>query len=244
MRLIADGESQSASRLVTYVNAIAPLTHLFDGYLIHSRGDSGSALGPTAAGAVPKVTHIRADLHVPVLMLATETDLFGLGFYKAFQPDTNFLRTWQMAGTSHADQSTLDYGITSGRQWDKTSVVPDFTKLCGSINDGPQQYIVRAAFSALQAWVAGGKLPPHSPAIKVNDGSAIARDADGNTIGGIRTPAVDVPTESLSGEYLPTKSVICSLFGARAPFSAAKLKQRYPRTPTTWRRSRPRPRPR
>ena len=70
VRIIADGESQSASRLVTYVDAIAPLTHLFDGYLIHSRGDSGSTLGPTEAGAVPRVTHIRTDLHVPVLMLA------------------------------------------------------------------------------------------------------------------------------------------------------------------------------
>jgi hypothetical protein len=228
VRLIADGESQSASRLVTYANAIAPLSHIFDAYLIHSRGDGGSALGPTAAGAVPRVARIRSDLHVPVLMLATETDLFGLDFYKALQPDTSSLRTWQMTGTSHADQSTLDYGITSGRQWDKTSVVPDFTKLCGSINDGPQRYIVRAAFSALQAWVAAGKPPPHSPAIKVTDGSAIARDADGNAIGGIRTPAVDVPTESLSGEYLPTKSLICSLFGSRSPFSAVKLKQRYP----------------
>ena len=36
-RLIADGESQSAIRMTTYVNAIQPLTTRFDGYMIHSR---------------------------------------------------------------------------------------------------------------------------------------------------------------------------------------------------------------
>jgi hypothetical protein len=227
MHLIAAGESQSASRLVTYVDAIAPITNIYDGFMIHSRGGSGTDLGPTPADASPKVVHIRTDLHVPVMMLATETDLFGLGFYKAFQPDTNLIRTWQMAGTAHVDQSTLDYGIASGRQWDKTSVIPDFQKLCGSLNDGPEQYIVRGAFSALNAWVGHGTQPAHSPAIKVV-GGAIARDAHGDAIGGIRTPAVDVPTESLSGEFDPNKSVICSLFGSRAPFTAATLKQLYP----------------
>ena len=87
---------------------------------------------------------------------------------------------------------------------------------------------MRAAFSALNAWVADGTQPPHSPAIKVVGGCTIARDAHGDAIGGIRTPAVDVPTESLSGEYDPNKSVICSLFGSRAPFTAATLKQLYP----------------
>jgi Alpha/beta hydrolase domain len=133
-----------------------------------------------------------------------------------------------MTGTAHADQSTLDYGISSGRQWDTTSKVPDFTEMCGSVNDGPQRYIVRAAFAALGKWVVDGTPPPTSPAIEVTGGSAITRDARGNALGGIRLPAVDAPIESLSGEYEPGKSVICSLFGARAPFDAATLQQLYP----------------
>jgi hypothetical protein len=87
---------------------------------------------------------------------------------------------------------------------------------------------VRSAFAALDSWVVSGEHPPASPPIKVTDGSAIARDADGNAMGGIRMPAVDVPTKTLSGEYEPGQSVICSLFGSQAPFSAAKLKQLYP----------------
>ena len=225
--LIADGESQSAARLVTYVDAIAPRTNIYDGFVIHSRGGSGSNLNDGPNGSVPKVAHIRSDLRVPVFLLETETDLFGLGFFPALQPDTNLLRTWQMAGTAHADQSTLDYGIASGRQWDTTSVVPNFTTLCGSINDGPEQYLIRAGFSAMNAWVTHGTLPPTAPAIKVNAGTAIGRDAHGNAIGGIRTPAVDVPTETLSGEN-GGRSPICSLFGSRDPFAAATLKQLYP----------------
>lgn len=227
--LIATGESQSAFEMVTYANAIEPLTHIFDGFLIHSRGSGGGTLDASAAKptAIEKGAHIRGDLDVPVLTLITETDLFGLGFYPARQPDTDLLRTWEMAGTAHADQSTLDYGIASGRQWDTTSKVPDFTGMCGSINDGPQLYIERAAFAALGKWVADGIAPPHAPPITVRDGK-IGRDARGNALGGIRTPAVDVPTEALSGEWDSSKSVICSLFGVATPFDDATLKSLYP----------------
>lgn len=49
--MIADGESQSAGRMTTYVNAIQPLAQLFDGFLIHSRGAGGTALfGSQCAG--------------------------------------------------------------------------------------------------------------------------------------------------------------------------------------------------
>jgi hypothetical protein len=227
-RLIAAGESQSAARLVTYINAIAPVDNIYNGYVVHSRGDGGSALNDTPTGAVPAPAFIRNDVKVPVLMLETETDLFGLHFHDAQQPDTNRIRTWQMAGTSHADQSTLDYGISSGRQWDKTSVVPDFTQLCGSINDGPEPEIVSAGFKAMNDWVTNGTLPPTSPKITLTtDGTAIARDAQGNALGGIRTPAVDVPTETLSGENAG-RSPICSLFGSRTPFTAATLQTLYP----------------
>ena len=36
-QVIAVGESQSAGRLVTWVNALGPAYGLFDGYIIHSR---------------------------------------------------------------------------------------------------------------------------------------------------------------------------------------------------------------
>jgi hypothetical protein len=228
--VIATGESQSASRMVTYVDAIAPTAHLFDAYLIHSRGDGGSALSSAPGAApLPKVVHIRADLGKPVLQLETETDLFGLGFYPARQPDTPQLRTWEMAGTSHADQSTLDYGVASGAVWAPGEQAPDFTALCGTINDGPQGFIERKAIASLNTWARGGTPPVTSPSFTISaDGTAIARDARGNAVGAIRTPAVDVPISTLTGVANPRASVICSLFGQTTPFTAATLAQLYP----------------
>ena len=45
--VLAAGESQSAFALVTYYNGVQPLTHAFDGFLVHSRGAVGLPLvGP------------------------------------------------------------------------------------------------------------------------------------------------------------------------------------------------------
>ena len=42
-RVIAAGESQSAFRMVTYIDAVHPLAGVYDGFLVHSRGASGPA---------------------------------------------------------------------------------------------------------------------------------------------------------------------------------------------------------
>jgi Alpha/beta hydrolase domain len=103
-----------------------------------------------------------------------------------------------------------------------------FTSLCGQINDGPQRYIIRAAFAALNKWVADGTPPHHGQPLSIVGGKAIARDGRGNAIGGVRTPAVDAPVERLSGDFNSKKSIICSLFGDSAPFDAATLASLYP----------------
>ena len=58
--MIADGESQSAGRMTTYVDAIQPLAGLFDGFLIHSRGAGGTALfaSQCVGGSEPGLTCI------------------------------------------------------------------------------------------------------------------------------------------------------------------------------------------
>src|SRR6202042_82006 len=42
--IVAVGESQSAFYLTTFVDALQPLTHTFDGFFIHSRGGGGAPL--------------------------------------------------------------------------------------------------------------------------------------------------------------------------------------------------------
>ena len=220
-RLIADGESQSAFRMVTYANAIQPRDRVFDAFLIHSRG--AGAAGINGATLSPSVAHIRSDLRQPVLQFQTETDLFGLGFYPARQPDTRRLRTWEVAGTAHVDQFELDYqveALTAGA----TTHIPGFPPGCATVNDGPQHDVLDTAYAALRGWLHG-RSPAHGTPFAVSGGD-IARDADGNAIGGIRTPAVDVPTAAYTG--IGSGGAGCFLFGTTVPFSASTLLARYP----------------
>jgi Alpha/beta hydrolase domain len=55
----------------------------------------------------------------------------------------------------------------------------------------------------------------------------LALDSLGNVIGGVRTPAVDVPVSTLTGGALPGTSVICSLFGSTTPCSSSELTALY-----------------
>ena len=55
----------------------------------------------------------------------------------------------------------------------------------------------------------------------------MALDKYGNVIGGVRTPAVDVPISTLSGAAPKGQSVLCSLFGQTKPFSPTTLVRLY-----------------
>jgi hypothetical protein len=224
--VIAIGESQSAARLVTYVNAVHPVAHIYDGFLIHSRGGGGAPLVDSPSILGDGVARIRDDLDVPVLQFLTETDLFGvLGFHRARQNDSDRLRTWEVAGTAHADRSILDYNAEMAREVAGGGF--DLVAECGSINEGSQAHVLRAAVAALRTWVVDGDPPPQAPPLEV-EGEAIARDERGIALGGIRTPAVDAPISVLTGEAPPGRSVLCLLFGDTRPFDAATLAALYP----------------
>jgi hypothetical protein len=227
--LIADGESQAASQLVTYINAIAPHDDIFDGYLVHSRGTGGAALNAPLHDTGPKVARFRTDLGRPVMVTETETDPFGIIDYQpAVQSDSPTYQLWEMAGTSHADQWTLEYGITSGVRWDPGVPIPSFSE-CGTLNNGPQRFLMRAALATLDRWIVTGIPPKPAPRFTLNAaGTAIARNAYGNAVGGIRNPDVEAPISTLSGVFDPHKSIICALFGSTKPFSSRLLHRLYP----------------
>ena len=224
--VIAMGESQSAARMVTYVNAVHPVAGIYDGFLVHSRGGGGAPLEDTPDILGQGVARIRDDLDVPVMQFQTETDLFGvLGFHRASQDDTDMLRTWEAAGTAHADQAILDYNAELASEEGGGGF--DLAAMCGSINTGPQAQVVRAALSALRDWVVDGTEPPEAPRLQT-EGEAVARDRWGIALGGIRTPGVDAPVSVLTGDAPAGRSVFCMLFGDTVPFDAATIAALYP----------------
>jgi hypothetical protein len=220
-RLLATGESQSAFRLLTYANAVQPVAEVYDAILIHSRNGSGAPLtGETMAGGeVPEAASIRTDLEIPVFQIQTETDLFSLGspFPPARQPDTDRIRTWEVAGLAHSDSYYLARLSEQGtRQFEGFL---DLSGILAQMNSGPQNHVMNAALRLLDRWVADGTPPPTAAPIEALDG-AIVRDVDGIALGGLRTPHVDIPIATLTGEGL-------SVVGLTLPFDEAALAARY-----------------
>lgn len=241
---IAVGESQSADFLLTYVNAIAPIANLFDGYLVHSRFHGSADLAPTSLTAAsefasrPLPVHVRDDLNVPVMMVQTESDLTVLQSIKGdSQPDSENFRLWEVAGTGHANWYVSHVGLLSRVEGveaasvvetTSSSPIPFFLPCDKPINSGPHHFVSKAAIAALDNWVRTGVPPAHADRLTVaGDPATLVRDSLGNAVGGIRTPYVDVPIATLSGEG-QTGSFHCQLFGTTRLFDKTQLASLYP----------------
>ena len=205
--VIAMGESQSAAFLTGYLNTAHPLVDLYDGFLVHSRGGGAPDPSGERLDFVDAAVRVRDDLDDPVFVFEAETDVVLLGFVNARQPDTEVMRTWEVAGAAHADTFTL--AATAGFPRD-----PSLGAVIGCenpINDGPHHETLQAAVSHLVAWVVDGTLPPTAPPLDVVDGELL-RDELGIATGGVRTPPVDVPLRILSGDP-GSQGGACFLFG-------------------------------
>jgi hypothetical protein len=250
--VLATGESQSAGFLTTYVDAIEPIAKAFDGFLIHSRFGAGAPIEGNyipnaAANAVKQVRidglHIRTDMHKPVLIFISETDLmFPGGYLSARQPDNDHLRVWEVAGTAHGDTYTLGASaVDSGsapievlaKAYAPSNSIMGVA-LAQPMNSAPQHhYAMQAALAALNRWVISGAAPPHGQRLNVNHSAVpqLVLDENGNATGGIRSPWVDVPTARLSGLVAglgQTPLGLGSLLGVTEPFTAAALAKLYP----------------
>src|SRR4029453_17012856 len=72
--------------------------------------------------------------------------------------------------------------------------------------------------------------PPRAPRLVFAEGAAtptIERDQYGNAKGGVRTPVVDVPIATNTGEQNAGGS-FCALFGTTAPLDAGAVAALYP----------------
>ena len=236
--MIGAGESQSAGRMATYVNAIHPTLDLFDGFLIHSRASGAAPLSqaPQAVVSPPRPTFIRTDFPQPVIGFETEGDIFGLGAGAVPQPDANNYRLWEVPGNAHFDA----YGVLKGPD-DKgddpeVAEVIEFSSAIASgliecdrpINDGPGHWVIKAALNALDRWIRSGEPAPSTQPMPRNAaGTDLERDRFGNALGGIRTPYVDAPVATLSG-YGQTGGSFCGAFGTTSLFDQAILSSLYP----------------
>ncbi len=217
------GTLDHPGRMVSYINAIQPLTRMFDGFFVHSRFSNGSAFAEGGSGAIPNPTFIRTDGKAPVLVLESETDVPR--HLSARQPDSARYRLWEVAGTAHYDEDGL-HALTGIPKEDMAKTPP--LGCTPRINSAPQRYIVDTAIHDLARWANGGPPPPRAPRVATSGKPpTIERDEFGNARGGIRLPQLEAPTATLSGEPGGGPG-FCSLLGFTAAFDAARLASLYP----------------
>lgn len=234
--VVGAGESQSAIRLTTYVNAFQDAaTEVYDAMLLYSRFYSASPLKAGITLASPSRAFIRDDNKLKILQFETEQDVFMFLFRLTRQDDTDYLRTWELPGASHYDE----YGVTTLLpQYQRDfPALSDIALDCrNSLNQIPQHYVVNAALSSLRRWVINGEPPPQSSRIEYKFWQVV-RDEHGNAEGGIRLPEMEVPTATHNyanygalgreGNFL-VNSFACPFLGNTVPFDREKLEQLYP----------------
>ncbi|MBX7435069.1 hypothetical protein JDV09_23650 [Mycobacterium sp. Y57] len=244
--VVAAGESQSAMFLTTYVNAVDPLVRVYDGFLIHSRFGpaarlDGKSIFAAPADSAPDAVRFRSELRVPLMTVLTETDVVGgvrPGYHLARQPDNERLCCWEIPGTAHADNYTIQVSrIDSGDAplADLVAAYSPTDSLMGQqlphyINFAPQHhYVLQAAIEALHRWVRTGAAPPPAPEIELTDTDprSLVLDENGLAKGGVRTPWVDVPIARTTG-IGTAESPLSHLFGSGEPFDAGTLARLYP----------------
>jgi hypothetical protein len=255
--VLAVGESQSAARMVTYLDAVAKTARVYDGYLVHSRGATGSPIqgspppltgapppGQPAPVTVPGPTQIRSDLDVPVFVVQMETDVYNSNT-TARQPDSKTYRLWEVAGTAHYDEYGLTIGMTdtgdgegavkllAAMQSPTNDPIPGTITCNLPINTGPAHWALNAAISHLNRWVTKKVAPPVAPRLETLSVAPVvyALDESGNARGGVRSPQVDVPIAVLGGTTntgSPPLGTFCRLFGTTVPLTAEQLSAAYP----------------
>jgi Alpha/beta hydrolase domain len=236
-RLIAQGASQSAARLASYLNGVQPLTGRFDAFFLVMYfgggtplevGDEVMTVREAAADAsqprIPEGLHLlRDDLGIPVMVLNTECE--ATSCYGVRQPDTDRFRYWEVAGASHVSLPAM--ASSSPRMERDFGFSIPLDETMQHINQVSVAPVVDAALHHLQAWMTDGTLPPIQPRIAfAGEPAQIVRDDDGIATAGIRLPQVEVPLGHNSA-IQQTPDVFARLVGYHERFPVEKVHERY-----------------
>ncbi len=223
--LIAVGVSQSSARLAGYLNGVHAVSSIYDAFLLVVYPNSPCALNGDSAPAELPQTYgpngfhllewykhfLREDLEVPIIVLNSESEASEC--YPNTQSDTELLRWWEVAGTSHTSVATADELEAMG------FVVGTHVAFAPAL---------RGALHALQRWLDAGVAPQHQPRL-VREGTPplFRRDEHGNAIGGIQWPDLAAPLATHVAERIDGDESSL-LRGSSTPFPAEKVHALYP----------------
>lgn len=224
-RLFALGESQSAARLLSYVNAVHRLANVFDAFMIavavgRSTEFDDFIYDPSKSleennnvrRSRTVQTQVRTDQAVPVIVVNSETETPY--FVMSRQPDSDWYRFWEVAGATHAS------AIGGGRRPDISlrDGVPNMAaRWPKMVNLFP---ILEAAAVGIDRWLSGGAPLGRFSPIVLGEKNTPQTDVFGNAKGGVRLPEILVP----AARYVTQTN---DASGRLEPFDAATLKAIY-----------------
>jgi Alpha/beta hydrolase domain len=134
-------------------------------------------------------------------------------------------RHYELAGAGHATPDEL-YTAAAPADIEKGGrTVPPMSCNEGPRSRFPSWVAFDAMFHNLDLWVRKGIAPPRAEPIHVENKAAVL-DEFGNVTGGYRSPYVDVPVSTWSGNS--TGESFCMIAGHETPFTADRLHQLYP----------------
>jgi hypothetical protein len=232
-RVIAYGQSQSAMRMDDYLcNGADRAAKVIDAALIDA--DTGVKMSCTPRvpaiqlwseeSAKPVAATSGPNHRIWMLPGAPHEDKWQSSYEEAWTNYNNFGQAPSIPGNRAMQADAGNYG-QEGLPTAAKSLV------CLPTGDAyPRRYAVDAAMQALVNWVVQNRAAPVFPSVKFAPGPPPAgftsstnyqHDQDLNTLGGLRSPVLDVPVATYIG---PT----CGLFGETIPFAPARLAQLYP----------------
>jgi hypothetical protein len=213
-KVVASGESQSCSRLVTYYNKVAPIQQIADAYLLTVCTEA-----------------IRADRPEKVLRIISEFENKNEQT-EAEYPTNPSLRHWEAAGGSHVP-------FMAAANWAgpvERDVGPDIADCVGKpvLSRVQWPYLIDAGTKELIAWAEGGSPPPAAPRGEYVNPKTLKRNSLGIALGGVRLPDVEVPTgvDLAENSAAPPPnpypdSAFCVLLGQYKQFSEETLNGLY-----------------
>lgn len=215
--VLGAGVSQSAGRLSVFTNAIQTRTQpVLDAVLLYIGGE-----------------RMRDDLDLPVFKVLSETEYTApasANEITSLQPDTDRMRTWSVAGTSHSDWASFAVRYALLQRDQPTAPLRD-NCLNPSRSRVPDRYTLSSAMDQAALWAERGVEPASGPPIALaSNGTTVLRDDHGNALGGIRLAPFEVATALDTGynENQPGAGGLCFLNGTHIPFDTETLDELYP----------------
>jgi hypothetical protein len=226
----------------TYINAIHPVARLangkpvFDGYLLKSPAAPSRINQCATAPAVGDPRRAIRKTDVPVIAVVAQGEIVDAIAFRRSDSDAadDKFRMYEIAGAGHIDKFAYTgfpllqdqiaaAGTAQGTpEWPFTAkCVPDIPMMPSQI----MTYAFDATYGILAQWVRKGIAAPHGEPLQVKDG-AVALDANGHGIGGVRNPYVEVPAATYFTNS--TGPGVCREMGREVLYDRVKFQTMYP----------------